>query len=217
MASDGGMRLDAGGRLSDVAYEQLRDLIVRLEIPPGAPIVEDQVSQKLGVGLTPIRDALKRLTFERLVTIYPRRGTFASDINIADDQWLAEIRGELEGLAAALAAERATEQQRKKLLDLASQMQSVPSSAEFTELDSVFHRTIYAASHNPVLEGALGQYFNLALRIWNFGVKNFARESIIEDDFVVMATAISNSDAEAARNAMRKHIQYSRIIFKKNQ
>src|SRR5689334_9572078 len=97
--------LNSAGQLGDYAYEKLRDLLVRAEIAPGTALGEADLSDKLGVGLTPIRSAIRRLAFERLVSIYPRRGTFAADINIGDELWLTEIRMEVEGLAAQLACE----------------------------------------------------------------------------------------------------------------
>ena len=81
----------------DQAYRRIRDAIVAVSLQPGAPLDEKALSASLGLGLTPIRDALKRLTLEKLAVTYPRRGTFVSRINIADEARLTEIRVELEG------------------------------------------------------------------------------------------------------------------------
>ena len=94
--------------LAERAYRAIRDRLVMLDIRPGAPINEDQLAQSLGVGRTPVREALKRLQYERLITTYPRRGTFATDVNITDLAHISEVRQELEPLAAAQAARRAT-------------------------------------------------------------------------------------------------------------
>lgn len=88
------------GRLSDQAYRQIRDAIIGLRLEPGAPLVDRALSEWLGIGLTPVRDALKRLTLERLAVSYPARGTYVSPINIADASALNEVRVQLEGLAA---------------------------------------------------------------------------------------------------------------------
>jgi DNA-binding GntR family transcriptional regulator len=209
----------SAARLTDLAYERLRDAIIELEIAPGAPIDEECVRDSFGFGLTPIRDALKRLSHERLVAIYPRRGTFATEINIADDQWISEIRAELESLAAALAAERATVREREALTALTTKMRKALTVTEFTNIDAQFHRLLYQASHNPLLENTLAQNFNLALRIWHFSVQNFSRdraplrEAEIEvslSEFELIAGAIERGDAEVARQAARRHIEYSR-------
>lgn len=75
----------AGGSLpaAERAYLAIHDMLVSLEIRPGAPINEDRLTRQLGIGRTPVREALKRLETERLVVIYPRRGSFATDIHIA--------------------------------------------------------------------------------------------------------------------------------------
>ena len=191
-------------------------MIIRLDIPPGSPIDEDRISRDLSLGLTPIRDALKRLSFERLVMIYPRRGTFAAEINIGDDLWLTEVRVELEGLAAALAAERATDRQRIALVDIASEIRVTRGPLDFTRLDASFHGLIYAAAHNPLLEAALDRYFGMALRIWYFGIQNFSRDNIVEDDFITIASHIAEARGDKAREAMRQHIRHSRFVIEKH-
>src|SRR5918999_992313 len=116
----GGSNASPPVRLVDQAYTRLRDDLIALRIEPGEPLDEKRLSARLGVGLTPVRDAIKRLTLERLVTTYPRRGTFASEISVSDELWLTEVREDLEGLAAALAAARATPSEREELAELAS-------------------------------------------------------------------------------------------------
>src|SRR5215212_11372052 len=101
--------------LADRAYAALRDRIVALRIPPGAPINEDALGRELEMGRTPVREAIKRLALERLVTVYPRRGTFASEINITDLAAISDVRVQLEGHAARRAAERLTPDQREQL------------------------------------------------------------------------------------------------------
>ena len=78
--------------LADRAYIQLRDRIITLQIPPGAPIGEDRLGEELAMGRTPVREAVKRLALENLVTVFPRRGTFASDINITDLTHICDVR-----------------------------------------------------------------------------------------------------------------------------
>src|SRR5579875_2703107 len=101
--------------LADRAYDELRDRIVTLRIAPGQPIDEDRIGEELGMGRTPVREAIKRLALENLVTVYPRRGTFASDINITDLAHISEVRVQLEGHAAFRCAQRLTAEQRTEL------------------------------------------------------------------------------------------------------
>jgi hypothetical protein len=97
----------APASLADRAYLAIRDQLIMLDIQPGEPIDDDQLAKSLGVGRTPVREALKRLEGDRLVVSYPRRGTFATGMDIADLAHVSEIRVQLEPLAARRAAERA--------------------------------------------------------------------------------------------------------------
>src|SRR3989440_12427195 len=101
--------------LADRAYAELRDRIVTLRVAPGAPIDEDLLGGELGIGRTPVREAIKRLALENLVTVFPRRGTFASEINITDLADISDVRIPLAGHAAYRAAERITEAQRAEM------------------------------------------------------------------------------------------------------
>src|SRR5947209_19993357 len=108
--------------LADRAYDELRDQIVTLRIAPGAPIDEDQVGEELGMGRTPVREAIKRLALENLVSVFPRRGTFASEINITDLAQISDVRVQLEAHAAYRAAQRLTAAQRAELEELLDEL-----------------------------------------------------------------------------------------------
>jgi DNA-binding GntR family transcriptional regulator len=207
-STDAGAAANGGERLVDQAYRQIRDAIVAVRLQPGAPLDEKALSASLGLGLTPIRDALKRLTLERLAVTYPRRGTFVSRINIADEARLTEIRVELEGLAAALAAERATDDDRTALAALLDDLEhGSHERADHTELDARVHRAIYAAARNEFLEATLNQYANLALRIWNFCLReNLAVDEAIHTQRTVVE-AVVRGDAPAARAAAEQHLR----------
>src|ERR1700693_374608 len=108
--------------LADRAYVELRDRIVSLRIAPGAPIDEDGLGAELEMGRTPRREAIKRLALENLVTVFPRRGTFASEINITDLAHISDVRSQLEGHAAYRAAERITDTQQAELQQLLDEL-----------------------------------------------------------------------------------------------
>jgi DNA-binding GntR family transcriptional regulator len=208
-------RLPAGGdrpvRLVDRAYEQLRDDLVALRIEPGEPLDEKRLSAALGVGLTPVRDAIKRLALEKLVVTYPRRGTFAAEIAVSDELWLTEVREELEGLAAALAAVRATPAEREELCRLADLAGGHPSadhsSTSYSEVDTAIHRAIYAAAHNPYLENNLNHYATLSMRIWHYGLRRVTRHPAAGCDQADVVAAIVRGDEAAARDNARVHLR----------
>jgi DNA-binding GntR family transcriptional regulator len=207
-SADGVLPVSGQERLVDQAYRQIRDAIVAVRLQPGSPLDEKALSASLGVGLTPIRDALKRLTLEKLAVTYPRRGTFVSRINIADEARLTEIRVELEGLAAALAAERATDEDRANLLEVFGDLErGSHERVDHTELDARVHRAIYAATRNEFLEATLNQYANLALRIWNFCLQEQAAGDEHIDSQRAVVDAIVRGDAPAARRAAEQHLR----------
>ncbi|NUP74132.1 MAG: GntR family transcriptional regulator, partial [Sinomonas sp.] len=82
----------AGFSLADLAYQRLKDKLITLEIRPGEPINDGQLAAELGVGRTPVREALKRLETDHLVVSYPRRGTFATVVDITELAAISEIR-----------------------------------------------------------------------------------------------------------------------------
>src|ERR687897_3676091 len=116
--------------VAERAYTELRDRIVTLHLPPGTVLREDALMGELGIGRTPLREAVKRLALENLVDVQPRRGTFVSAVEAADIQNITEVRAELEGYAAELAALRldpdtraAAEALRKEVEELGPQEQ----------------------------------------------------------------------------------------------
>ncbi|HTJ70603.1 MAG TPA: GntR family transcriptional regulator [Actinospica sp.] len=157
-----------GLSLADQAYLDLRDRLVTLRIRPGSPINDDQIAAQLRIGRTPVREALKRLESERLVVSYPRRGTFATEVQITDLGHLTEVRQRLEPLAASCAARRAGTQHKVALTALLDELGAADATdvGQLIRLDLRLHRAIYAATQNPYLEDTLVRYDNLATRIW---------------------------------------------------
>jgi DNA-binding GntR family transcriptional regulator len=197
--------------LAERAYRTIRDRLVMLEIRPGAPINEDRLAQSLGVGRTPVREALKRLQYERLITTYSRRGTFATEVNITDLAHISEVRQELEPLAAAQAARRATAADRAALTAMRLELGGVDprrhDADELMLLDLRAHRAIYAATHNPYLEDTLVRYDNLATRIWCLFINRLSdMAGHIEEHGPLVEAIVAGDPGRAARLA-RDHVE----------
>jgi len=208
-------RENAAHSAANLAYEGIRDRIVTLALPPGAALNESEMANTLGLGLTPVRDAIKRLALEHLVLVYPRRGTFVSEINLADERWLTEVRLDMEGLAAQLATARASSEEREAILTCALALQQETDSAHINALDTEFHRLIYRAAHNPFLEVTLHQYLNLSLRLWYF-CRDRLQASLSEGDFhQQVAEAIMVGNSEAARAFIAAHLRKSSSDLRK--
>ncbi|QGK70482.1 FCD domain-containing protein [Allosaccharopolyspora coralli] len=194
--------------LRDQAYVALRDKLVMLEIPPGAPIHEEEITSSLGLGRTPVRQALRRLEVERLVAIHPRRGTFAADVHITDLSQIAEIRLHLESQAAGWAAQRATQEERDTLRSLLVEMQQAESDdpAKLMELDSGMHRTIYQCAHNAYLEGSLTELHNLMARIWYLFAPRLPQAARLMEDHAPLVEAIIAGDRDKAQHLAARHV-----------
>ena len=194
--------------LADRAYAALRDRIVQLRIPPGAPINEDELGRELDMGRTPVREAIKRLALENLVTVFPRRGTFASEINITDLAHISDVRQQLEGHAAYRAAQRLTTARRAELDELLRRI-AAPDQAprdELMALDAEIHRFVHRASANPYLEETLGRYFNLSLRIWYLVLDRLPHLTERVREHRPLLEAVRDGDAERARGIAAEHV-----------
>lgn len=95
--------------LADQAYYAIREWIVTLDLAPGSVVSERELMGRLGLGRTPVREALRDLAREQLVDVFPRRGMFVSGVDVGDIAGLSEVRLVLETEAARLAAERRNE------------------------------------------------------------------------------------------------------------
>ena len=199
----------ARGLLADRAYRALRDRLVTLRIPPGSPIDEDAVGRELKMGRTPVREAIKRLALENLVTVFPRRGTFASEINITDLAHISDVRVQLEGHAAYRAAERITDSQRAALAGLLAELDIRRGDEDLEalmELDTTVHRFIYHCAGNPFLEETLGRYLNLSLRIWYLVIDRLPHLFARVHEHEEVLRVIEAGQAERAREILTQHI-----------
>jgi DNA-binding GntR family transcriptional regulator len=195
--------------LAERAYLFIRDRLVMLDIKPGDPINEDWLCATLGAGRTPVREALKRLEAEHLVVAFPRRGTFATDVNISDLAHISEVRRILEPMATAAAAERATLADRVALEALRAQLdaaEGLADNAELLKTDLSVHRAIYDCVHNPFLVDTLIRYDNLATRIWCVFVPRLPGMAGHVNEHVPLLTAIIEGDAEKAAELTLAHV-----------
>jgi len=183
--------------------------LITLRIPPGAPIDEDAIGRELKMGRTPVREAIKRLALENLVTVFPRRGTFASEINITDLADISDVRAQLEGHAAYRAAERITDAQRADLAGLLVELDLSRGQDDvelLMELDATVHRFIYQCAGNPFLEETLGRYLNLSLRIWYLVIDRLPHLFARVHEHEEVLHAIESGQAERAREILTRHI-----------
>jgi DNA-binding GntR family transcriptional regulator len=199
--------------LADRAYLHLREEIIRVRLPPGTLLREDELTQRLGVGRTPVREAIQRLQRDGFVTILPRRGTLVSEINITDLAAIYEVRKHLESWASRLAAQRASEQDRIEAQQLISELAALTAQDGYEPLlalDRRIHRFVYRCTKNPFLADTLDGYHNLALRILHVAMKRYPTLTPRLDDVVhqqrTVLDAVCHGDADTAERVAIAHI-----------
>lgn len=191
------------------AYARIREKIINLDLPPAAPIEENTLMEELGLGRTPIREAIQRLALENLVVVYPRRGTLVADLNPNDLQKIFELRLELEPYAARLAAERATAEQlaaMQALFASADEILQTGDHRQLIQLDHQAHELLAQAAHNEFLEETLERLYGHVLRLWYVSLNQVSRlrEAIEEHRDIIAAVQARNG--ERAANIMRAHV-----------
>ena len=198
---------DTATSLSDQAYYRLREMIVTLEMPPGAAINERDLMVRTGLGRTPIREALRTLANERLVEIFPRRGVLVAGVNAGDLAGLSEVRRLLEPPAARAAAERRTAADRAATEGLIAELDDADGDERsLIDLDQRIHRHVYRCTHNPFLVAMLGEHYLLSLRIWFLALDRVETLGDAVREHRDLLEAIRDGDGDLAEAAMRRHI-----------
>jgi DNA-binding GntR family transcriptional regulator len=176
-------------------------MIVRLELLPGSAVSEAMLSERLGIGRTPIREALQRLARERLVQILPRRGVIVSDINVKAQLRLIELRREVERLVVRSAARRATEAERKRFAELADRFEKSARQNDdttFMRVDREYNDLSVSAAKNEFAAGAMSLMHSLSRRFWYMHYKQAADMPEVAKLHADIARAIAAGDEDAA-------------------
>jgi len=193
--------------LSERAYAALRDRLVTLEIPPGAPIDEEALTRELEVGRTPVREAVRRLALEGLVLVYPRRGTFASAINITSLSDITDVRAVLEAHAAARAASLADPADVDEARSLIAELDALEAAQQpMMELDARIHRFVHRCCRNPYLAQDLDRYLNMSLRIWHLTSDRLPPLADRVREHRDLLEAICRGDADTAGEIAGAHV-----------
>ncbi|MQR02740.1 GntR family transcriptional regulator [Glaciimonas soli] len=159
--------------LTDVAFTQIEEMIITRRLPPGSMISEVQLSVELGMGRTPIREALQRLRQIGFVEMLPRRGTLVSGIDIRQQLELLEVRRPLEELVVRCAALRATSEERAHLRVLAQRMTDAAAQEnmdEWIRIGREIHEAEVGATHNSMLIASMRSIHAQSRRFWYFHI-----------------------------------------------
>lgn len=191
------------------AYELIWEKITTLEMAPGAPINEQQLAQELGMGMVPVREALRLLAHENLVVVTPRHGLYVADVNGSDLEQLSEMRLPLEALCARLAAQRATPDDLVVLEALRQEQATVPAkdSHRLFDLDHKFHQAVAHAAQNKYLAQTLDHLFGLSRRLWYLVLPHIGYLPAAVEEHLDLVEAIRAGDADRAGRIMHDHVE----------
>ena len=193
---------------SEIAYHEIKDRIIRINLRPGSVINEAALMSELDLGRTPIREALKQLQAEQLIIVSPRRGMYVSDIAITDLVQIHEVRIEVEANCARLAAQRIPRQKLNEIEDLVHKAHHSENYVmdELIILDRHFHSLIAQAADNRFLYKDWEYYYNLSLRMWYLILNYLQPEDVGIEDHNGILVALANGDIQSADQQMRRHI-----------
>ena len=187
--------------LTDRAYTALEEMIARLELAPGMAVSEAMLSKRLGIGRTPIREALQRLARERLVQILPRRGVIVSDIDVKAQLRLLEVRREVERLVARRAARRASAPEREQFARLARRFERAAELGDdvaFMRTDREFHELCVTAARNEFALSIVSVMQPLSRRYWYQHYQEAGDMPVSAKLHAEVARAIGVGDEQAA-------------------
>jgi DNA-binding GntR family transcriptional regulator len=205
-------RRSPAATLTELAYRQLEEQIVTLRLEPGEFLSEHALSASLSIGRTPIREALQRLAREGLVTILPRKGILVSETDPRKQLLVLEVRRELERLLARLGAQRATEEQRRRLREIAEGMDRAARTNDdmvFMRLDRELNLLISAAAHNDYATRAMRALHGHSRRFWYLHYKQAADLPLCARLHAAQARAIADGDAKRAGETTDRLIDYT--------
>lgn len=195
--------------LRDVVFNTLRQAILKGELAPGERLMEIQLAERLGVSRTPVREAIRKLELEGLVTMVPRKGAEVAGITEKGMKDVLEVRKALEGLAVELACQKIEEEQLQHLEEHLVKFEKAINSGDLThiaEMDVDFHDTIYSTTDNEKLVQML---YNLREQMYRYRVEYIkdkeTRTTLLKEHREIVDT-LKSRDANAAKEVIKRHI-----------
>jgi len=196
--------------MTEQAYARLEQMIATLELRPGAFVSEADLCERLGMGRTPVREAMQRLAREHLLQIMPRKGCVVSDFRFGDELNIIEVRRPLELMVVRAAAERVTPDQRRQFTAIADGMVAALQADDFdafARLDEEFNQLCVAACRNAMATSMMRLISTHNRRFWfmHHG-RSLPREGI--ESHIEIARAIAAGDADKAAQATERLLVY---------
>lgn len=202
--------------ISEELVGYIKQQILNGELNPGDRIVETKLARELGISQTPVREALRQLQGEGVVSILPNKGPIVRTLDIDDAYEIYSIRSMLEGLAIRLATQHASDEEMTKLEQFYNQMKSKLSDDSVMYLlhdSSHIHETIIRLSgHSRLISMYKSISFQISLINRLVGVKSTKQKEV--DEHLELIEALKSRNPDQAEETMRRHIfnAYSNFI-----
>jgi DNA-binding GntR family transcriptional regulator len=207
-----------GYSLRERIFNQIREDIINGKYKPGDSLIELKLAEELGVSRTPVREAIRQLELEGLVSSIPNKGVIVEGISKQDMNDIYEIRESLEGLAARWAIRRIEKESLKELEDIYELMEFYTEKGDLDhvgELNSRFHEVIFEATKSAPLKQVLSdfQFYIENVRLASLKSPGRAQESLKEHRAIL--EAFKKGDLEEGERALVQHVRNSRYNIKK--
>ena len=208
--------------LREIVFEHLRNAILNGDLEPGQRLMELHLAEQLGVSRTPIREAIRKLELEGLVSMIPRKGAYVGEVSIKDILDVLEVRMSLEGLAAALSAERMHKDQLEQLGEVLKEFEMHKDGSDketMAVLDRKFHELIINGSNNnkliQLIQGIHEQFQRFRIIYFN----EYTQYEELVQHHREIYNAIADRDSKSAQIASENHIKMIQryIILWKNK
>jgi len=196
--------------LRDAAYEAIKHRIITCAFRPGEYINEAYVSAVLGIGRTPVHQAIDRLMLEGMLDVIPRKGVIVKPVSLDEIMQIVEVRLLNEGYCMRLAADRADSDEISHLTDILARAQQwidARNSEQLMLLDREFHGVLARAAKNAVLMDALAKLHDRSLRFWFISLNRPGHHESVQTQHEAILDSIARRDPNGAEQAMREHIE----------
>lgn len=200
--------LPTSDRITDTVYESLRNAIFSGALPPGTKLSVPALAEKLKVSRSPVREAVVRLTQDRLAFEAPRRGAVVAQITADELAQLYDVREVLEGVATRLATEHANARLHQRLNRIVTRHEEAVAAGdldEHTRLDMQFHQLVREASGNPYVVRMLDD-IQTQVRLAMVTTTVTGGPDLAVADHRAILEAITSGDAQKAENTAKQHV-----------
>lgn len=210
------IKFDDMGHIRDSVFSILRKAILDKKLEPGQRLVERNIAEQLGISRTPVREAIRKLELERLVTYIPRKGVVVTGFTKDDIVEILLIRTSLEALICSLAAAKITPREVERLESLSKQIIDEHSKGNFkksNQLNDKFHELIYRTAESPRLYNfldTLREYIS-AFTQAAYSKPGRPEQAWLEHKEII--EALGNHDSAEADRAARRHAENSSKAF----